>query len=96
MIKEYLKNALYISATTIDELKTIIRELEHEQTPNRKGGRPLGVGNKGSQLDTQLSVIHARLSNKDRRMDIANDLGVSRETLNVFIKNNIPEFHKPK
>jgi hypothetical protein len=84
------------TGTTIDELKAIVRELEHELTPARKGGRPLGVGNKGSQLDDHLTTISERLRAKDARGDIAASLGVSRQTLNEFIRVNLTEYHKPK
>ena len=81
---------------TIDELKTIVRELEREQTDPRKGGRPLGIKNGGSHLLDNIALIRERLHDKDKRGDIAASFEVSRQTLNEFIRLNLPEYHKPK
>lgn len=81
---------------SFEEIKSIIRELEKEQIPGRKNGRPLGVGNKQSQLMAHHARIKKELDDRIFRGDIAEGLGVSRQTLNEFIRVNLPEYHKPK
>lgn len=95
MIKANL-NYYLENGGSIDELKIVIRELEREEVPGRKGGRPLGVGNNESQLIDHLNDIKQRLNAKDKRTDIAASLGVSRQTLHTFIVEHLPEFHKTK
>ena len=84
------------SGYAIEDIKTAVRLLEREQTPTRIGGRPLGVGNKGSQLIEHIALIRERLHDKEKRGDIANSFQVSRQTLNSFIATHLPEYHRSK
>ena len=95
-IAEKIKAISINCGASISDLKKALSQLEREQSPSRKNGRPLGVGNIGSQLDDHLTTISERLRAKDARGDIAASLGVSRQTLNEFIKSHLPEYHKSK
>lgn len=61
-----------------------------------KRGRPMFTENGESVLDESKALIHEMLHDKIKRGDIAQNLSVSRQTLNKYIAANFPEYHRAK